>query len=77
MHREFIDRALQQFVAQACKQTVSGVSRSMVDSGPSSSSTSRGTVIVTFSPLREVKNVLRKMRYIHARKLVPNSPGCK
>ena len=29
-------------------------------------------VIVTLSPVREVKNVLRKMRYIHARKLVPN-----
>ncbi len=32
----------------------------------------RGTVIVAFNPVREVKNVLCKMRNIHARKLVPS-----
>ena len=46
------------------------MSRSTVRSGPFSCG-SRGTVIVAFNPVREVKNVLRKMRYIHARKLVP------
>jgi hypothetical protein len=35
-------------------------------------SESRGTVIVAFNPVREVKTVLRKMRNIHARKLVPS-----
>ena len=34
-------------------------------------SASRGTVIVAFNPVREVKNGLRKMQYIHARQSVP------
>jgi hypothetical protein len=49
---------------------VSGVLPSTGSSGPSSSE-SRDRVIVAFNPVRDVKNVLRKMRYIHARKLVP------
>jgi hypothetical protein len=51
-------------------RTVSGVLPSTGSSGPSSSE-SRDRVIVAFNPVRDVKNVLRKMRYIHARKLVP------
>jgi len=49
---------------------VSGLSCSTASSGPSASA-SRGTVDVARSPVREVRNVFRKMRYIHARKLVP------
>src|SRR5215472_18316128 len=36
-----------------------------------SSSRSSGTVIFTLNPLRDVRNVFRKMRYIQARKFVP------
>src|SRR5207249_3664286 len=35
------------------------------------SSASSGTEDATFKPVREVRNVLRRMRYIHARKFVP------
>jgi hypothetical protein len=50
---------------------VSGVLLSTAKSA-SFSSKSRETVEVARRPVREVKNVLRKMRYIQARKLVPN-----
>src|SRR5215472_10725982 len=36
-----------------------------------SSSRSSGTVIFTVNPLRDVRKVFRKMRYIQARKFVP------
>jgi hypothetical protein len=45
------------------------VSHSAGSSG--SSSESRDRVSVAFNPVRDVKNVLRKIRNIHARKLVP------
>src|ERR1700690_1406854 len=52
-------------------RSVSGVLPSTGNSGGSSSSESRDRVIFAFNLVRDVKNVFRKIRYIHARKLVP------
>ncbi len=71
MHRQIVDGGLYQLGIRTFIRIVSGVSFSTPSSGPSSSE-SRGTVEAALSPVREVRNVLRRMRYIHARKLVPN-----
>ena len=70
MHRQIVDGALYRWELERSIRIVSGVS-SQLQFRPSSSE-SRETVEVALSPVREVRNVLRKMRYIHARKFVPN-----
>ena len=71
MQRQRLDRVLYELPTRTFNQHRLRVSRS-IGSSRLSSSGSRGTVMVAFSPAREVKKVLRKIRYIQARKLVPS-----